>query len=65
LQDPTIFLPTKNAPIGKEKHRLKVKEWRKLPKIWRPKASGLAILISDEAKFKPKLEEAKKVNSYW
>jgi hypothetical protein len=41
---------------GKDKHTLKVKEWKKIFQISRvQKQARIAILTSDKANFKPKL----------
>jgi hypothetical protein len=37
---PNCLLPAKNAPIGKDRHILKVKGWKKnIPSKWKLKAS--------------------------
>jgi exonuclease III len=49
---------------GKEKHRLRMKRWKKIFQAnGAQKQTGVAVLISDKADFKPKLEDSDKVTS--
>ena len=54
-QDPTVcYLQDTHFGL-KDTHRQKVKEWKKdTPCKWKPKESGIAILISDKIEFKEK-----------
>jgi hypothetical protein len=65
-QNPNIYWLQEKKLTGKHKHMLKVKWWKyilRANEIW--KQARLAILISHQADFKPKLEEMKKVFLYW
>ena len=36
----------------KDTHRIKIKGWRKIPRKWRAKKAGVAILVSNKIDFK-------------
>jgi exonuclease III len=55
-EDPTICCLQKTHIIDKNKHRLRVKGWKKIYKAnGPPKQAGVAVLISDKVDFKPTL----------
>jgi exonuclease III len=52
-EDPTICCLQENHPINRNKHWLRVKEWKKIYQANDPpKQAGVAILISDKVDFK-------------
>jgi exonuclease III len=55
-EDPTICCLQETHFINKNKHRLRVKGWKKIYQASGPwKQAGVAILISDKIDFKPTL----------
>jgi exonuclease III len=55
-EDPTIYFLQETHLIDKNKHRLRVKGWKKIYQDNGPqKQAGVAILISDKVDFKPTL----------
>jgi exonuclease III len=65
-EDPTICGLQETFLTNKDKHTLKVKGWKKIFQVNAPwKQAGVMIFIYDKVDFNPKLEEAKKVTSYW
>jgi hypothetical protein len=61
-QDPTISYLQEMHLAGKDEHRFKVKEWKKIfQAIGAQKKVGVAILESDKAEFKPLLVKRDKV----
>jgi exonuclease III len=55
-EDPTICCLQETLLINKNKHRLRVKGWKKIYQANGPqKQAGVAILISDKVDFKPTL----------
>jgi exonuclease III len=55
-EDPTICCLQKTNLTDRNKHRLKMKSWKKIYQAnGPPKEAGVAILISDKVDFKPTL----------
>jgi exonuclease III len=55
-EDPTIFCLQETHLINRNKHRLRMKGWKKIYQAIGPrKQAGVAILISDKVDFKPTL----------
>jgi exonuclease III len=52
-EDPKIFCLQETHLIDRNKHRLRVKGWKKIYQVnGPPKQTGVAILISDKVDFK-------------
>jgi exonuclease III len=55
-EDPTICCLQETHLIDRNKHRLRVKVWKKIYQAsGPPKQAGVAILVSDKVGFKPTL----------
>jgi exonuclease III len=55
-EDPTICCLQENHLMDRNKHRLRVKGWKRIYQTNGPqKQAGVAIFISDKADFKPTL----------
>jgi exonuclease III len=55
-EDPTIYCLQETHLTDRNKHRLRMKGWKKIYQANGPrKQSGVAILISDKVDFKPTL----------
>jgi exonuclease III len=64
-KDPNFFYVQETHLIDRNKHRLRVKCWKKIYQAnGPPKQAGVAILISDKVHFKPTLIRLDKEGHY-